>query len=244
MTSTSACSTSTGSRSRSSAGPLPPPSVPASGRGRDCSGSAPRPTTTVRSTSGWRMRCGRCRPRRLTGRPAGSPAPSRSNRQRRRWIRGSRPIELGPIARPVRLRFVGPVRYDERPDAIAPVPADHRLAVALEMERIGHDDAVERWKTEVGGEVGHPLLEGDVREARRHRHGLLVEGRRVAVHRDDATSRAKQLGKGKREGSTPGAQVRPDRVTRPGLWHTASQQPDMIGVVQGRMPRGRTHGGW
>lgn len=118
--------------------------------------------------------------------------------------------------------------------------ADDGERVALEVQRVGHDEAVEGRQGDAL-EVARAREVGDVgggvylREAGAHRLGVAAEGAGVAVDGVDFGAGAEEVGEGEGEGAPAGAEVGPDaRLLGGGVraGDAAAEEGDVVVVIQ------------
>src|SRR4029077_2034972 len=91
---------------------------------------------------------------------------------------------------------------------------EHRPLVPDEMQRIGHDDAVESGKRQWAGEVSPHDIQLCRREPSPHRICKLTQRPRLAIDGGDVGARPKQVGECERERTLAGSKVRPPACCR------------------------------
>lgn len=131
-----------------------------------------------------------------------------------------------------RIPVVGVV-FDQEETAAGPQMSqktpENRLLVADEMQRVGHQDAVQSRKLERACEVG--LDVANVRRWKRRSHPAMLLGQRasVPIDRHDRAATAEQIRQ--RKGERAGARAKVGPGARP-VRDTVTNQRDVIGVVQ------------
>ena len=124
------------------------------------------------------------------------------------------------------------VVFDEdeatRRTKVGPDDTQDSELVALEVERVRHDDPVERRQPERLREVGHERRDADARERLPERPYLDLHGAAVPVDRVDRAGRTEEVGEGEGERAFPGPEVGPDH---PAPQDALPEQPDMVAVV-------------
>lgn len=118
--------------------------------------------------------------------------------------------------------------------------AEDLEGVALEVERVGEDEAVEGREGEAvefggPGEVGEVVGGVDFGEAGAHGLSVAPEGVGVAVDGMDLGAGAEEVGEGEGEGAPAGAEVGPDARLLGCLsieGDGAAEEGDVVGVIQ------------
>jgi hypothetical protein len=113
---------------------------------------------------------------------------------------------------------------------VTPYEAKDGQLVALEVERVRHDDPVERRQFERHPEVRDQRRDRDVREGFTEHPSLNPKGTAVPIDRVDGAARTEEVGKGERERSFTGPEVGPDL---PAPEDSLLEQPDMVSMVHG-----------
>lgn len=89
---------------------------------------------------------------------------------------------------------------------------DDADVVAVEVERVGHHHAVERWEDEWRQEVCHDKGDADGGKAGRHTPFLLPECVTIQIDRVDMPLRTEEIGKGQRERARTGPEISPGAI--------------------------------
>ena len=126
------------------------------------------------------------------------------------------------------------VVFDEDQATGGPEVAAHEAEdgelVALEVERVRHDDPIERRQLERHREVRDERRDGDVREGFTERPNLNLQSAAVPIDRVDRASRTEKVGKGERERSFSGPEVGPGL---PAPKDSLPEQTDVVSMVHG-----------
>src|SRR5438309_3944517 len=131
-----------------------------------------------------------------------------------------------------RISLVAVVLDEEEPSAMFQVTAhegEHRRLVLDEVQRVGHDDAVEIGKIEPPREVSCAGAQRGLRHRGDESAPELRERGAVAIDRVDHPMRADEIGQCERERTGTGAEIRPGAAFA--LRYTARQHGDVIGVI-------------
>ena len=118
----------------------------------------------------------------------------------------------------------------DQPGEGSPDETEDGELVALEVERVRHDDPIERRQLERHREVGDERRDADARERVTERPYLNLKGAAVPIDRVDRAGRTEEVGEGEGERSLARPEVGPDL---PGAQHALLEQLDMVAVVHG-----------
>ena len=113
---------------------------------------------------------------------------------------------------------------------VAPDETEDGELVALEVERVRHDDPIERWQLEGQREVGDERHDADVREDVMERPHLNPQGAAVPIDRVDRAGRTEEVGERERERSFTRPEVCPD-LSAP--QDALPDQPDVDAMIHG-----------
>lgn len=113
---------------------------------------------------------------------------------------------------------------------VAPDETEDGELVALEVERVRHDDPIERRQLELHREVGNERHDADVRERVTEGPHLCLEGTAVPIDRVDRAGRTEEVSEGEGERPFAGPEVGPDP---PASEDTLPDQPDVVAVLHG-----------
>jgi len=132
-----------------------------------------------------------------------------------------------------RVAVVGVVFDEDQTTCRAKVALDEAEdgeLVALEVERVRHDDPIERRQLERQREVGDERRDADVRERVTQRPHLNLKGAAVPIHRVDRAGRTEEVGERERERSFTRPEVCPDL---PAPEDALPDQPDVDAMIHG-----------
>jgi hypothetical protein len=114
-----------------------------------------------------------------------------------------------------------------RPPGFRANEIERRTGVALVVQRVRDDHAVQRRQVESEREVSPMLAQRDRRVSRRHLPRQLPQRPRLSIHGVDRRAWTEQLRQRERECAAAAPEVRPD-ATRV---HATAQQRHMVGMV-------------
>src|ERR1019366_9797001 len=113
---------------------------------------------------------------------------------------------------------------------VAPDETEDGDLLAVEMERVRHDDSIERRQLERFREIADERHHADPRERVTERPELNLKGAGIPIDRVDRAGQTEQVGEGQGKGSFPGPKIGPGR---PAALHAIPEQPDMVAMVHG-----------